>query len=515
MSFEYEVVKAANGESPALNTTSPTKIKVVGCGGCGGNAVNCMIESGVGGVEFIAMNTDLQALSRSKAEYKIQIGQKLAGGLGAGGKPEVGEESAKEQQEQIKEILKDSDMVFITAGMGGGTGTGSAPVVAKIARDLGALTVAVVTTPFKFEGKVRMNHAEEGVRRLRDEVDSLIAIPNELILKDAEKKLTVESAFILINDILRQGVQGISDIITKPGLVNRDFRDVESVMKNQGDAILGIGLGEGDNRAVDAAHNAINNRLLVDTNIDGAKNVLINICGNHDVGITECNEIASIITERANPDAVVLWGQVLDETMDDKISVTVIATGFNRDVPEEKSEQIKTIEENLNSDTISIDNFVKIVPRKPAASVSPVAASSSAPVSPAPLSHPVHQPQPASAVAAAQEPARLASEPKKNDFMAGIFGGGQIYEDEKAAVGLQNPEPVQPKKPYMAESYSAEKSSELPQFGRVTQPQNHYQPSPSPLTPPTGFSAYGDLEQPAAWRRNLEGLSRTINLGKK
>ena len=227
MSFEYEVVKAAGTDAPALNTASPTKIKVVGCGGCGGNAVNTMIESGVGGVEFIAMNTDLQALSQNKAQYKIQIGQKLAGGLGAGGKPEVGEESAKEQQEQIKELLKDSDMVFITAGMGGGTGTGSAPVVAKIARDLGALTVAVVTTPFKFEGKVRMAHAEEGVRKLREEVDSLIAIPNELILKDAEKRLSVPMAFTLINDILRQGVQGISDIITKPGLVNRDFRNVE------------------------------------------------------------------------------------------------------------------------------------------------------------------------------------------------------------------------------------------------------------------------------------------------
>ena len=278
-----EVVNQPNAINAELNTASPTKIKVVGCGGCGGNAVNCMIDSGVGGVEFIALNTDLQALTHSKAQFKVQIGQKLAGGLGAGGKPEVGEESAKEQQEQIKELLKDSDMVFITAGMGGGTGTGSAPVVAKIARELGALTVAVVTTPFKFEGKVRMTHAEEGVRKLRDEVDSLIAIPNELILKDTEKRLSVKNAFIIINDILRQGVQGISDIITKPGLVNRDFRDVESVMKGQGDAILGIGVGEGDNRAVDAAHNAINNRLLVDTNIDGAKNVLINICGNDDV----------------------------------------------------------------------------------------------------------------------------------------------------------------------------------------------------------------------------------------
>lgn len=476
MSFEYEVVKAAGTDAPALNTASPTKIKVVGCGGCGGNAVNTMIESGVGGVEFIAMNTDLQALSQNKAQYKIQIGQKLAGGLGAGGKPEVGEESAKEQQEQIKELLKDSDMVFITAGMGGGTGTGSAPVVAKIARDLGALTVAVVTTPFKFEGKVRMAHAEEGVRKLREEVDSLIAIPNELILKDAEKRLSVPMAFTLINDILRQGVQGISDIITKPGLVNRDFRDVESVMKGQGDAILGIGVGEGDNRAVDAAHNAINNRLLVDTNIDGAKNVLINICGNNDVGIAECNEIAQIITERANPDAVVLWGQVLDESMEDKISVTVIATGFNKTMAEEKTPEIQKVEEQINSDTMSIDNFVKIGTRK------------------APIE-----------TAASQEP-------KKNEFMSNIFGNDEIYEDDKNHSS--SAKSASASSSFMHEEKSVEKKDFISDFTRSAQTQPKAQPSSSQLTPPAGFSGRDDYEQPAIWRRNLEGLSRGITIGK-
>ena len=476
MSFEYEVVKAAGTDAPALNTASPTKIKVVGCGGCGGNAVNTMIESGVGGVEFIAMNTDLQALSQNKAQYKIQIGQKLAGGLGAGGKPEVGEESAKEQQEQIKELLKDSDMVFITAGMGGGTGTGSAPVVAKIARDLGALTVAVVTTPFKFEGKVRMAHAEEGVRKLREEVDSLIAIPNELILKDAEKRLSVPMAFTLINDILRQGVQGISDIITKPGLVNRDFRDVESVMKGQGDAILGIGVGEGDNRAVDAAHNAINNRLLVDTNIDGAKNVLINICGNNDVGIAECNEIAQIITERANPDAVVLWGQVLDESMEDKISVTVIATGFNKTMAAEKTPEIQKVEEQINSDTMSIDNFVKIGTRK------------------APIE-----------TAASQEP-------KKNEFMSNIFGNDEIYEDDKNHSS--SAKSASASSSFMHEEKSVEKKDFISDFARSAQTQPKVQPSSSQLTPPAGFSGRDDYEQPAIWRRNLEGLSRGITIGK-
>ena len=476
MSFEYEVVKAAGTDAPALNTASPTKIKVVGCGGCGGNAVNTMIESGVGGVEFIAMNTDLQALSQNKAQYKIQIGQKLAGGLGAGGKPEVGEESAKEQQEQIKELLKDSDMVFITAGMGGGTGTGSAPVVAKIARDLGALTVAVVTTPFKFEGKVRMAHAEEGVRKLREEVDSLIAIPNELILKDAEKRLSVPMAFTLINDILRQGVQGISDIITKPGLVNRDFRDVESVMKGQGDAILGIGVGEGDNRAVDAAHNAINNRLLVDTNIDGAKNVLINICGNNDVGIAECNEIAQIITERANPDAVVLWGQVLDESMEDKISVTVIATGFNKTMAAEKTPEIQKVEEQINSDTMSIDNFVKIGTRK------------------APIE-----------TAASQEP-------KKNEFMSNIFGNDEIYEDDKNHSS--SAKSASASSSFMHEEKPVEKKDFISDFTRSAQAQPKAQPSSSQLTPPAGFSGRDDYEQPAIWRRNLEGLSRGISIGK-
>ncbi|MBQ4379020.1 MAG: cell division protein FtsZ [Treponema sp.] len=486
MSFEYEVVKAEGTNSPALNVASPTKIKVVGCGGCGGNAVNTMIESGVGGVEFIAMNTDLQALSQNKAQYKIQIGQKLAGGLGAGGKPEVGEESAKEQQEQIKEILKDSDMVFITAGMGGGTGTGSAPVVAKIARELGALTVAVVTTPFNFEGKVRMAHAEEGVRKLREEVDSLIAIPNELILKDAEKRLSVKNAFIIINDILRQGVQGISDIITKPGLVNRDFRDVESVMKGQGDAILGIGVGEGENRAVDAAHNAINNRLLVDTNIDGAKNVLINICGNDDVAMAECDEIAQIITERANPDATVLWGQVLDESMEDKISVTVIATGFNSGNRGVKTEELKKAEEKINSDTISAVDFKKIGNEGSFQKFS--------------SRKPVEQ-------AAAQET-------KKTDFAASIFGADSIYEDDKSAVtqkasqmsaraSFLSEEPEEEKKDFLSDFEKAQKRTDSP---FVTQDSQGFS---------TDYAGSGDLGIPAFYRAKLEGLSRTINLGSK
>ena len=355
--MEYEVISKTGSN---LGEESPTHIKVVGCGGGGGNAVNCMIDAEIKGVDFVALNTDLQALKRSKAEYKLQIGQKISGGLGAGGNPEVGEEAAKEEEEAIRNILKGSDMVFVTAGMGGGTGTGSAPIVARIARELGALTVAVVTTPFNFEGKLRMHQAEEGIKKLRASVDSLIVIPNQQVFKDMEKNLTVQNAFRIIDDILRQGVQGISDIITKPGLVNRDFNDVESVMKGQGDAILGTGIGKGENRAVDAATAAINNKLLENVRIDGAKNVLINICGNSGVRMAECDEIANIVTASANPDAKVLWGQVIDDSMEDTICVTVIATGFNKNTPEEsETEEVVQKEEKTVEDSnhISVSDF--------------------------------------------------------------------------------------------------------------------------------------------------------------
>lgn len=471
-------------EAPGSNTLSPTKIKVVGCGGCGGNAVDTMIDTGVGGVEFIAINTDLQALTRSKAEYKIQIGQKLAGGLGAGGKPEVGEESAIEQKEQIQELLKGSDMVFITAGMGGGTGTGSAPVVAKIARELGALTVAVVTTPFKFEGKVRMEHADEGVKKLRAEVDSLIAIPNELILQDKEKRLSVPKAFVLINDILRQGVQGISDIITKPGLVNRDFRDVESVMKDQGDAILGIGEGTGDNRAVDAAHNAINNRLLVDTNIDGAKNVLINIAGNSEVAISECNEIATIITERANPNAVVLWGQVLDETMEDRISVTVIATGFNSSNKEAVSSATEKTEKKMMSDTMSDDEFMKVIKK-------PVNAAAPQPTVP--------QPAP---IFMQEQKEELTSEvnPAISDL------GFNIYEEKGNGLNSSLA---------MTAMNSAPATKNI--FEETQRPaENRYVSQAASMVPPSNLREdMDDKEIPAVWRKTLDQLPGKISLKKK
>ena len=261
------------GDAPV----SPTVIKVIGAGGGGSNAVNRMIEEGLQHVEFIVANTDKQALSKSVAENKIVIGSKLTNGLGAGGKPEIGEKAAIEDSEAIANILKGADMVFVTAGMGGGTGTGAAPVIAKIAKEQGALTVGVVTKPFDFEGNTKKRLAEEGIRKLHENVDTLIVIPNQYLLKIVDKKTSISQAFKLADDVLRQGVQGISDLITHPGEVNIDFADVKTTMEGKGDAILGIGIGEGENRAVDAALKAIDNPLLEDSHIDGAKNILVNI----------------------------------------------------------------------------------------------------------------------------------------------------------------------------------------------------------------------------------------------
>lgn len=317
----------ANDGAVKNATANPTTIKVIGCGGGGGNAINNMVEAGVKDVYFIAMNTDLQHLSVSKADYKLQIGKKLTEGLGAGMHPEIGEEAAKEEEETIKKLLADTDMVFITAGMGGGTGTGSAPVVAKIAKSLDILTVAVVTTPFSFEGNVRMRLAQEGIKKLRAEVDSLIIIPNQNIYECGEIE-TLEDGFKKADDVLRQGVQGISDIITKIGYVNRDFKDVETVMKNKGHAILGIGIGEGENRAIEAVHSAINNKLL-DTCIDGAKSILIKIASKGKISLREQKEISDVISANADKDALLIWGFYTEPDLGEKLSVTLIATGFD------------------------------------------------------------------------------------------------------------------------------------------------------------------------------------------
>ena len=325
--MELEVI---NEQGAGLNEISPTVIKIIGCGGGGSSAVGRMIESGVTDVQFIVLNTDLQALNKSPAHNKLAIGQKLTGGLGAGGNPVVGENAAKEDVEKIKNIVKGADMVVITAGMGGGTGTGSAPIVAQIAREAGALSIAVVTTPFEFEGPVRMRYAQEGIAKLKEQVDSLIIIPNELVLKTCDNNVTFKDAFFKADSVLCQGVQGISDIITKTGALNIDFADVRTVMSGQGEALLGVGVSEGENRAVDAATRAINHPLLENRQIDGARNILVNITG-AEVGMKEVSDIINTIRAAASKDYLLFWGQVINPEMEGKVSVTVIATGFDPD----------------------------------------------------------------------------------------------------------------------------------------------------------------------------------------
>jgi cell division protein FtsZ len=307
----------------------PAVIKVVGTGGGGSNAVNRMIENGLSGVQFIAVNTDVQDLySKSKAETRLQIGSKLTGGRGAGGKPEIGEEAANEDREAVAEVLRDADMVFVTAGMGGGTGTGSAPVIARIAKDQGSLTVGVVTKPFDNEGRYKMKLAEEGIKKLREAVDALIVIPNQYLFKMVDQNTSKKQAYLLADDVLRQGIQGISDLITKVGDINIDFADVESIMKGQGDALMGIGVGEGSNRAVDAVTGAIDNPLLEDISIDGATKILVNITGPENIPLVESDRVLKTVREKADPDAEIIMGERYDPELGDKIRVTVIATGF-------------------------------------------------------------------------------------------------------------------------------------------------------------------------------------------
>ncbi len=307
-----------------------TNIKVIGCGGGGGNAVNRMIAEGLKNVEFIAVNTDKQALMLSHANVKIQIGEKLTKGLGAGANPEIGKKAAEESREEIAEAIKGANMVFITAGMGGGTGTGAAPVVAEIAQSMSILTVGVVTKPFPFEGKRRMRHAEMGIENLMKAVDTLVIIPNEKLLSMADKKTTLLDSFKLADEVLRQGVQAISDLITIPGVVNADFADIETVMLNKGLAHMGVGHGTGDNKAQDAVRQAISSPLL-ETSIDGATGVIINFTGGVDLGAIEVYEAADIVREAADPDANIIFGAVIDETLSDEIRITVIATGFEED----------------------------------------------------------------------------------------------------------------------------------------------------------------------------------------
>ena len=311
-------------------------IKVIGVGGGGNNAVNRMVDNQIKGVQFLAVNTENQVLELSKADVTIQIGEKVTKGLGAGANPQIGEEAAQESREEITKALEGADMVFVTAGMGGGTGTGAAPIVAECAKEVGALTVGVVTKPFAFEGKRRRAAAEKGIEFLTQKVDTIIVIPNDKLLQVVDKKCSLSDAFGKADDVLRQGIKGISDLIQIPGLINLDFADVKTIMTEQGEALMGIGVATGENRAADAAKMAINSPLL-ETSIDGAKGILLNISGSANLSLFEINEAAEIISDAADPDANIIFGSVIDESLGDKVQVTVVATGFGnnaKSVPE-------------------------------------------------------------------------------------------------------------------------------------------------------------------------------------
>jgi cell division protein FtsZ len=314
-------------------STNPTNylavIKVVGVGGGGVNAVNRMIDAGLRGVEFIAINTDAQALLMSDADVKLDVGRDLTRGLGAGSDPTIGKEAAQDHRDEIEEVLKGADMVFVTCGEGGGTGTGGAPIVAQVAKELGALTIGVVTRPFSFEGRRRSVQAEQGIAELKDEVDTLIIIPNDRLLQIADGDTSVVQAFKLADEVLLQGVQGITDLIMTPGLINLDFADVRTVMKDAGSALMGIGTGRGDNRALEAAKGAISSPLL-EASIDGARGVLLMLAGGSDLGLFEVSEAADVITKAAHPEANIIFGSVIDDSLGDEVKVTVIAAGFDK-----------------------------------------------------------------------------------------------------------------------------------------------------------------------------------------
>ncbi len=310
-----------------MSEKTSARIVVIGVGGGGGNAVNRMIDAELEGVEFLAVNTDKQALSSCKAENKLQIGEKLTKGLGAGGNPEVGQRSAEESMEEIAQTVTGADMVFVTAGMGGGTGTGAAPVVAKISKDMGILTVAVVTKPFKFEGRKRSEHAEQGIKFLKQYVDSIVIVPNDKLLETSDANTSIMEAFSMADEVLKQGVQGITDLIKNPGVINLDFADVETVMRDRGVAHMGIGYGQGEDRVKTAVTRAIESPLL-ETTVAGAKAILLNVTGGYDLGMMEAAEAANQIESIADKDAIIIFGTAIKEEMQEEISITVIATGF-------------------------------------------------------------------------------------------------------------------------------------------------------------------------------------------
>lgn len=334
------------------------QIKVVGVGGGGGNAVNRMINEGLGGVEFIAVNTDNQALMLSQAKTRVRIGDKLTRGLGAGGNPEIGRKAAEESQEELLEVMRGADMIFIACGMGGGTGTGASPVIAQIAKELGALTIGVVTRPFMFEGKRRMDNANSGIENLKQQVDTLIVIPNDRLLQMADKRATLQQAFSLADDVLRQGIQGISELITVPALINLDFADVRTIMSEGGAALMAVGRAQGDDRARQSAEEAINSTLL-DVTIDGARGILFNITGGTDLTLFEINEAAAIIKESAHPDVNLIFGAQVDESLGDEVRITVIATGFEQSRAERRLNAERNSQPSQN-----MSSFMRSQPRE-------------------------------------------------------------------------------------------------------------------------------------------------------
>lgn len=484
--IELSVLNEGNSDISAVN---PTVIKIIGCGGGGSNAVNRMIEAGVNDVEFVVMNTDLQALGVSKAQKRLAIGQKLTGGLGAGGNPEVGENAAIEDTDNISNIVQGADMVVITAGMGGGTGTGSAPVVAQIAKDAGALTIAVVTTPFGFEGPVRMRNAQEGLQKLKSHVDSLIVVPNQQIMKIVDKKMNFKQAFRKADDVLCQGVQGISEIITLPGDINVDFADVKSVMQGQGDAILGVGFGEGENRAANAALAAISNPLLEDCQIDGASNILVNVVGDDDDAsmptMMELEEITKTISASASKNVNIISGICTKHGMGDKLSVTVIATGFgNKDEKPSVSESEK-LEKRGSENVMDYGSFENILHgNAPQVSVAAKLDPAKIKVSTIPLKTPAFDDLETAPVA---KPAAAVPSPALATSSA-----AKLRENVRELGGKGRADGI---------SASAQPVSEQPR-----------RPSVSGIRPPVGYAINKeDLSQPACWR-NQEGLSKSINL---
>ena len=448
-----------NESGTALDAVSPAVIKVIGCGGGGSNAVNRMIDADIANVDFIVLNTDVQDLNRSKAETRIAIGRKVAKGLGAGGNPKVGEEAAEEDKEAIANLLEGTDMIFITAGMGGGTGTGSAPVVARIARSLGVLTVGVVTTPFEFEGPVRMRQAREGISRLHENVDSLIVIPNQQLLKVVDKNMPIRQAFLVADDVLRQGVEGISNIITKPGDVNRDFTDVKNTMLGQGEAILGVGHASGENRAVDAATKAIKNPLLEDTSIDGAKSVLINICSSGDISMLEVSEIMKVVRASIDPDANILWGQAIDPSLGENVSVTVIATGFHAGFERGAGDDASSSAVH-DSSVVTSDEFSDILGGRGFERMRQKLSS-------------------------AEETSLFDSVDADAEKVPVAVGAPSAREQANQKIG----------------SLGKALSASVPRY------------SASGIKPPAGFTGSNDIAQPACWRASGRGeLSRTIRL---